>query len=199
MILRVPSGEVGFQAAYTLFRDKFEAVGDPDTLTARWVLDGKRLEFKDFGACRTGSPCVPLDEFNYHAVWSSHPWVQAESKPNPLDGVYRASLSREELARSPLLYESGEINDQNWGDLTLTFDEGRVTFEQENDVTSTSTSGTYELDDGTVVLDFTEGANAGETFTVRWSLFRDKLTFTRDEELGTIPTPYVIEPWDRVE
>ena len=41
--------------------------------------------------------------------------------------------------------------------------------------------------------------NAGETFAVRWSLFRDKLTFTRDEALGIIPTPYLIEPWERVE
>ncbi len=198
VILRLPSGEVGFQAPYTLFRDKFEAVGEPDTLTARWVVDGKRLEFKDFGAC-TGSPCVPLEELNYHVLWASHPWVRAESKPSSIDGVYRMSLTRKELARSPLLYESGEVNDENWGDLTLTFDAGRVTFEQENDVTSTSTSGTYELDGDTVVLDFTEGVNAGETFTAHWSLFRDKLEFTRDETLGSIPTPYVIEPWDRVE
>ena len=199
VISREPSGEVGFDATYTLFRDKFEAVGDNDTLTARWVLDGTKLEFKDFGACSTGSPCVPLDEFNYHVVFASHPWVRAEAKPSPLDGVYRASFTREELARSPLLDESGEINDENWGDLTLTFDEGHVTFEQENDVTSTSTSGTYELDDDTILLDFTEGVNAGETFAVRWSLFRDKLTFTRDEALGIIPTPYLIEPWERVE
>ena len=198
VILRLPSGEVGFQAAYTLFRDKFEAVGEPDTLTARWVFDGTRLELKDFGAC-TGSPCVPLDELNYHAVWASHPWVRTESKPSTVDGVYRASITQEELARSPLLYAPDEINDENWGEFTLTLDEGRVTFEQENDATSTSTSGTYELDGDTVVLDFTEGVNAGETFTVRWSLFRDKLTFTRDEALGTIPTPYLIEPWDRVE
>lgn len=116
-----------------------------------------------------------------------------------IDGVYRASFTREELARSPLLYESGEANDENWGELTLTFDEGRITFEQENDVTSTSTSGTYELEDDAVVLDFTEGVNAGERFAVRWSLFRDKLTFERDEALGIIPTPYVMEPWNRVE
>jgi TRAP-type C4-dicarboxylate transport system substrate-binding protein len=199
VILRDPSGEVGFQAPYTLFRDKFEAVGDPDTLTARWAFDGTKLEFEDFGACSTGSPCVPLDEFNYHVVWASHPWVRAEPEPGSIDGVYRASFTREELASSPLLYESGEINDENWGELTLTFDQGRVTFEQENDVMSSSTSGTYTLDDDAVVLDFTEGVNAGETFDVRWSLFRDQLTFTRDEALGIIPTPYLIEPWERSE
>lgn len=41
--------------------------------------------------------------------------------------------------------------------------------------------------------------NAGETFAFRWSLYQDILTFTRDEELGVVPTPYLIEPWRRVE
>ncbi len=52
VILREPSGgEVGFQAPYTLFRDKFEAVGDPDTLTARWSFDGTSLRSTDLGVC----------------------------------------------------------------------------------------------------------------------------------------------------
>jgi hypothetical protein len=41
--------------------------------------------------------------------------------------------------------------------------------------------------------------NAGETFAVRWSLFRETLTFTPDDALGIIPTPYLLEPWDRAE
>ena len=61
VILREPSGEVGFQATYTLFRDKFEAVGDPDTLTARWSFDGTSLRFTDLGVCG-GSGCAPSDE-----------------------------------------------------------------------------------------------------------------------------------------
>jgi TRAP-type transport system periplasmic protein len=125
----------------------------------------------------------------------------ASSAPegSPIDGTYSTTVTREALAQSPLLYDLSEVNDENWGELTLTFDQGHVTFEQENDVTSSSTSGTYDIDGDTVVLEFTEGVNAGETFVVRWSLFRDKLTFTRDEALGIIPTPYLIEPWNSVE
>ena len=119
--------------------------------------------------------------------------------PTSIDGVYRTSFPKEVLARSPLLYEPRENNDENWGELTLTLDHGRVTFEQENDAASSSTSGTFTLDGDSIVLDFTEGVNAGETFVSRWSLFRDNLTFTRDEGLGEIPTPYLIEPWERVE
>ena len=132
------------------------------------------------------------------ASTSGEPASAGIPEGSSIEGVYRTTVTRQALEQSPLLYDAGEVNDENWGELTLTFDQGRVMFEQENDVTSYSTSGTYEVEGDTVVLDFTEGGNAGETFAVRWSLFRDKLTFTRDEALGTIPTPYLIEPWNRV-
>jgi TRAP-type C4-dicarboxylate transport system substrate-binding protein len=111
-----------------------------------------------------------------------------------LDGVYRTSFTREELARSPLLHGPAEINDQNWGDFTLTFDRGRVTFTQRNDLDRYSTSGTFTLDRKAITLKFTEGGNAGETFTAQWNLYRDVLTFKR---LGEVPTPYVLKPWRR--
>jgi TRAP-type C4-dicarboxylate transport system substrate-binding protein len=114
-------------------------------------------------------------------------------KVTALDGVYRTSFTLEELAKSPLLIDPGEINDENWGDFTLTFDRGRVTFTQQNDVKTTSTSGTYTIDGRLITLDFTEGVNAGETFSGLWSLYRDVLTFER----GALPTPYVLKPWRR--
>ena len=117
----------------------------------------------------------------------------------PLDGVYRTSFTREALEQSPLLYELGEVNDQNWGDFTLTLEGGQVTFEQQNDVDAYATSGTYTVEDDSIVLEFTDGGNAGEIFTGRWSLYQDTLTFTRDEALGILPTPYLIEPWQRAE
>jgi TRAP-type C4-dicarboxylate transport system substrate-binding protein len=115
-------------------------------------------------------------------------------KATALDGVYRTSFTREELSKSPLLYGPAEINDQNWGDFTLTFDRGRVIFTQRNDVDSYSTSGTYTLDGKAITLKFTEGVNAGETFAAKWTLYRDVLTF---ERLGEVPTPYVLKPWRR--
>ena len=120
----------------------------------------------------------------------------ASQQAAALEGVYRTSFSKEELAESPLLYDAGEINDSNWGDLTLTFDRGRVTFTQRNDLENDTTSGTYTLNGTAISLRFTEGGNAGETFAARWSLYRDVLTFDRDES-GTIPTPYILKPWRR--
>jgi TRAP-type C4-dicarboxylate transport system substrate-binding protein len=119
----------------------------------------------------------------------------ADQQATPLDGVYRTSFTREELANSP--HGVGEVNDQNWGEFTLTFDRGRVTFTQRNDIDSYSTSGTYTLNGKAITLKFTEGGNAGETFAAHWSLYRDVLTFERDQSLGVFPTPYILKPWRR--
>jgi TRAP-type C4-dicarboxylate transport system substrate-binding protein len=118
----------------------------------------------------------------------------ADQRATALDGVYRTSFTREELAKSPLLYGPAEINDQNWGDFTLTFDRGRVTFTQQNDLDSYSASGSYTLDGKAITLRFTEGGNAAETFAAQWNLYQDVLTFKR---LGELPTPYVLKPWRR--
>jgi hypothetical protein len=120
----------------------------------------------------------------------------ADQQATVLDGVYRTSFTREELANSP--HGPGEVRDDNWGDFPLTFDRGRVTFTQHNDAASSSTSGTYTVNGEAITLRFTEGSNADETFTVHWSLYRDVLTFERDPSLGTIPTAYLVEPWRRV-
>jgi TRAP-type C4-dicarboxylate transport system substrate-binding protein len=121
----------------------------------------------------------------------------ANQPATPLDGDYRTSFTQEELANSSLLHNQDEINDENWGDFTLTFERGRVTFTQRNNVASSSTSGTYTINGKTITLRFTEGVNAGETFAFRWSLYRDVLTFKRDPSLGVAPTPYLVKPWPR--
>jgi TRAP-type C4-dicarboxylate transport system substrate-binding protein len=121
----------------------------------------------------------------------------ADQKASPLDGVYRTSFTREELANSPLLYDLGEINQENWGEFTLTFDHGRVTLTQRNDVAGSSTSGTYTTSGNAITLRFTVGDDAGKTFAARWSLYRDVLTFQRDPSLGGLPTPYLVKPWRR--
>jgi TRAP-type C4-dicarboxylate transport system substrate-binding protein len=118
----------------------------------------------------------------------------ADKKRTALDGVYRTSFTREELAKSPLLDGPAELNDQNWGDFTLTFDRGRVTFTQRNDLDSYSASGTYALDGKAITITFAAGGNAGETFAAQWNLYRDVLTF---ERLGELPTPFVLKPWRR--
>jgi TRAP-type C4-dicarboxylate transport system substrate-binding protein len=121
----------------------------------------------------------------------------ASQQATALDGVYRTSFTREELAKSPLLVDAGEANEKNWGRFTLTLQHGRVTLDLKNDVTSSSTSGTYTVDGNVISLSFTAGGSAGETFVFRWSLYRDVLSFKRDPSLGVAPTPWLVKPWRR--
>ena len=58
-----------------------------------------------------------------------------------LDGVWTTSVTEDELASSPLLYEPDEVNDQNWGDLTFTFDKGQFTYTQQKRRTVTRVPG----------------------------------------------------------
>jgi hypothetical protein len=119
--------------------------------------------------------------------------------PTPIDGVYRTSFTREDLVASPLLYDAMEINDDNWGDMTMTFDNGRFSATQKNPTKSGSESGYYTVSGDTVVVTIESGGDVGERFAFRWSLYQGTLTFRRDESLGVGPTPWLIKPWTRVE
>ena len=126
------------------------------------------------------------------------PFHSVADLASPLVGTYKTSFTKEELATSPQLYDKGEVNVENWGDLTLTFDpDGNVTFTQANAISSSSTTGTYSATEDHFVLAFAEGVNKRETFSGRWSLYRDTLTF---ERLGVeiLPTPYLVKAWTRV-
>ena len=115
------------------------------------------------------------------------------SAVSPIDGSYETSFTKDELADSPLLYDVGEVNDENWGDFTLIFDEGQLTWRQENSVESSTYDGTFTVAGDVVVMDMSNG----EQFTMRWSLYRDTLTLERDESLGIAPTPFLVKPWQR--
>lgn len=115
---------------------------------------------------------------------------------SPLVGTWTTSFTEAELAASPFLYDIDEVNNENWGEHTITFEpDGRVSFAQKNQFDSHASSGTYTVSDDHIELAFSAGGNAGETFGARWSIFRDTLTF---ERAGELPTPYLVKAWTRV-
>ena len=179
------------------------AVASPDDLAdLRAALDPVYAELTSDPETKSHIDAIKSLKAEVAASAESPPCKTAEpasGKTSSIDGVYRTTVTLAALKRSPLKYDEGEVNNENWGDLTLTLNQGRVKYEQRNNVTNSSASGTYTIDGDTIVLEFNEGVNAGETFAFRWSLYEDTLTFTRDEELGAVPTPYLIEPWRRVE
>jgi TRAP-type C4-dicarboxylate transport system substrate-binding protein len=116
------------------------------------------------------------------------------AEASPIDGVWTTSFTKDELVSSPFLSDGGEVNDGNWGDFELTMDQGRVRFTQHNAIESYTTAGTFSVDGDVVTYRYETGGNALETFTMRWSLFQDTLSFQRD---GITPTPYLVKPWTR--
>jgi TRAP-type C4-dicarboxylate transport system substrate-binding protein len=123
----------------------------------------------------------------------------APENASELEGTYRTHLTEKELAESPLLTDEFEINDENWGELTLSLSGGRVRYSARNDRASFGVSGRYTTDGDVIKMDFDE---IGETWGFRWSLYRGTLKLKRDETLGVppelhAPTPLVIKSWER--
>lgn len=145
------------------------------------------------GATACAAPAESAGPSASTGVSSTSESEGAAPATTPLDGTYQTSFTRDELAAATT--ETEEVNDQNWGDFTLTFSGGEVTFTQENEADSYTTSGVFTVEGDTVTLAFDTGGNAGETFGFRWSLDGDTLTFERDESIGPGPTPYVVKPW----
>ena len=102
---------------------------------------------------------------------------------SPIDGVWSASWTYEDLRSGPLL-DSEELNDENWGDFTLTFDHGQMSTTEVNPRKSSSGSATFQVDGNTVVLK----TKSGEKFAMPWRLEGDQLTFVRDVSFGVGPT-----------
>jgi TRAP-type C4-dicarboxylate transport system substrate-binding protein len=123
-----------------------------------------------------------------------NPSSQTRQAAPELEGTYRTSFSEEELAESPLLLDAGEINDENWGDHTLRLSNGRFHATQRNARASSEVSGRYTTAGNAMELI----TDTGETFALRWSLYRGTLKLERDETLGGAPTPLVLKPWQRI-
>jgi hypothetical protein len=110
-----------------------------------------------------------------------------------IDGVWTMNLTRDELASSSLLYDQGELNNQNWGQLTFTFEQGRFVYGQSNGEATYTGSGRYRVEDDVLYQEW----DNGEQFVMRWQLDGDTLVLERDDSLGVVPTPYLIKPWTR--
>jgi TRAP-type transport system periplasmic protein len=135
-----------------------------------------------------------------HCRGVAEPSSQEGNKDAALEGTFRTKVTEEELAQSPLLYDEGEVNDENWGEMTLRLSDGRVRVSQKNSRTSSEYSGSYSTDGDIIKMQMDD---LGETWGFRWSLYRGTLKLERDETLGVppelhSPTPLLINPWERI-
>ena len=107
----------------------------------------------------------------------------ASNGATPLDGVYRTTVSRNQLAKHEGVAPARVVA-ENYGDFTLVVDHGRFAFTQENADACTWQYGRARLDGDELSWTFTDGGgiapnNAqnkpGERFVWRWSLYRETL------------------------
>ena len=130
----------------------------------------------------------------------SAPSSDKQTAKAQLEGTFRTTVTEDELANSPLLYEPGEVNDENWGELTLKLSDGHVRYTIDNNRAGWEGTGTYTTDGDVITMHFDE---IGETWGFRWSLYRGRLKLARDESLGVppklaAPTPLLVKPWERI-
>jgi hypothetical protein len=112
---------------------------------------------------------------------------------SPIDGIWTTSITFDQLAGSPLLLDADEVNDENWGELTFTFDHGRFALAQENPQAGSSMVGEFRVEGDTLLIDL----DNREHFAMRWHVDGDVLTLVRDDALGIAPTPFVLQTWTR--
>ena len=189
-------------------RGAFCTAGLPIKSASKAALEGLRKKLqpviaemaKDPGTKATIDAIIALKDPSV-GPYVLAPCGTATSKPSPhigptaLDGTWKMTDTRDELASSPFLDDIGSLNDGNWGDFTLSFANGTFSMTQTNPIESSTGSGTFTVDGDTVTM---TGDN-GDTFEYRWSIYKNTLTFKRDSTLPyAAPTPMLVKPWTRV-
>ncbi len=184
VVLAGPEGVAAFQAAAQPVLDQLatDAIA-AEAIEAIAAL--KRTIAPAAGAIACGSASVPATV------------IEAATGPTPIDGTYVTHLSFEELANSPLLYDAGEVNDGNWGDITFTFDAGTFTVKLTNPTEDYESSGPYNVEGDLLTMFDQNACCPPEPFSFRWSLDGDVLTLMRHSDYVG-PTPYVAKPFTRI-
>lgn len=114
------------------------------------------------------------------------------SEASPIDGVWTATWTYEELAAYRLL-DGSELYDDIWGASTLSLKDGQGKWSAKNPSKETSDSFMYQVNGDTVTFD----RDNSERSAMRWNFVGNQLVFKRDATLGIGPAGYVIQPWTR--
>jgi TRAP-type C4-dicarboxylate transport system substrate-binding protein len=184
VVLAGPEATTAFQEAMRPVADRMAA----DPATGPFVAAITALK-TELGAATTAvDPCdgaVPPGPF------------EPQQGPSPVDGVWVTSTTREQLASSPLLYDTGEINDGNWGDIRIQFEDGVMTYDLTNPRETFHSVGTYRVDGDRLSIYDPAACCPPQPFSFGFTIEGDTLTLTRlPGYVG--PTPYILDSYTRV-
>ncbi len=114
----------------------------------------------------------------------------------PIEGMWEISLTRDELAAAGGREE--ELDDPiMWGTWRLLLAGGEFSFIDPASGQTTDT-GTYVVDGDELTLTH-RAAEGGVVFRVRWSLYRDTLTFELIPGASWVWTGLLADVWQRVD
>ena len=118
--------------------------------------------------------------------------ADVSTAPTPVDGVWAASWTFDDLKSSPLLYDGASSTTGTGARRRSTLKAGQFSVHVTNPKLDETDHGTFTVDGDVLTI-----VHGTEKFVMHWSIADDQLTFTRDTALGIAPTPMVIRPWTR--
>lgn len=195
----------------------FAVTGSSDGVDQRGVFSvhGDRLTFNWNGEgtfsyrWRRYRDVLELDKIGAGpTIFAVHPWRRAPGSTSvgartPIDGLYRVTTTRQELAN----IVPNETPPENYGHYTWRFDRGRTVYTQRNGPAHERGTGTYTVkgDEVAITLDHVTGVHPtgaasqpGERWEYRWSRYRGRLAL-HPIPGAVSPEPFRVKPWERVE
>jgi TRAP-type C4-dicarboxylate transport system substrate-binding protein len=119
----------------------------------------------------------------------------------PIDGSWRMTVNQTDLLGNPAYDQHVTPQDVRLDIGTYRFDfrAGRLHLSVDGPAVHGHDAGTYRLEGDLAVFRITGGHDVGETWSYRWSVYRDQLTFSRPPATAPKGPPNpMFAPWHRI-
>jgi TRAP-type transport system periplasmic protein len=119
----------------------------------------------------------------------------------PIDGSWQMTVTQGDLLGNPAYGQPVTAQDvqPDVGTYRFVFHDGRLHSSILGQAVQGRDSGTYQLEGDLVVFHITGGHDLGETWSYRWSVYRDQLTFSRPPANARHGPPNpMFAPWHRI-
>lgn len=121
--------------------------------------------------------------------------------PTPIDGSWQMTVNQADLLRNPAYGHPVTAQDvqPDIGTYRFVFHDGRLHSSILGQHFQGRDSGTYRLEGDLAIFHITGGHDVGETWSYRWSVYRDQLTFSRPPATAPKGPPNpMFAPWHRI-
>ena len=156
-----------------------------------------RRAIREIQALKGAAPLEP-------AIHCARASTSGPAAATPIDGSWEMTVSASQLRGNPAYaaygYENPSPDDfrADAGTYRFVFHDGRLRSWIHGQVSNGRDVGTYRIDGDRVIMHITSGHDVGETWSYRWSVYRDTLTFRKPPSGAKGPPNPTFAPWHRV-